>query len=250
MKLEINNLSFKYGKKEILKDISFNANSGEIISILGPNGVGKTTLLKCISSILKPDTGSIFLDGNDILSMNSRKRACLLSYVPQAASTSRTTVFDTVLLGRRPHMKAMVSPEDISITSQVIEEMGLSDLAIRYIDQISGGELQKVHIARAITQQASVVVLDEPSNNLDLANQHLIMRILRETVSSKNISVIMTIHDINLALQYSDRFLYIEDGKSVTINNVESITSDLIKDIYGVMAEVITHKGRLLVIPK
>lgn len=249
MKLEVDSVSFSYGKHTVLRDVSFSASGGEVVSILGSNGVGKTTLLKCISCLLKPDNGSVRLDGSDIISMNSRKRARLLSYVPQAAANSGATVFDAVLLGRRPHLKSVVSDEDIKITSNVIEEMGLSGMAVRYLDQLSGGELQKVQLARAMAQQASVLILDEPSNNLDIANQHLIMNMVRETALSRNVCVLMTIHEINLALQYSDRFLFINEGKSVTADSVESITPEVIKTIYGIEADILRHKGKLFVAP-
>ncbi len=249
MRLKIEGFCFSYGKNPILKDVSFDAVSGEVVSILGSNGAGKTTLLKCIAGILKPYGGSALLDKADLLGMNSRRRARLLSYVPQAASTSRTTVFDSVLLGRRPHLKAAVSDEDMAITGQVIEAMGLSNFAVRYIDQLSGGELQKVQIARAMAQQAPVLILDEPSNNLDIANQHRIMKMIRETALSQNVCVLMTIHDINLALQYSDRFLFIEDDKTVTVHTAQSITPDDIKNIYGIDSDIIQHNGRSFVVP-
>lgn len=168
MMLEISNLKFSYKNKEIFNQIDFNLESNEILSILGPNGVGKTTLLKCINRILRPQGGSILVENQDIMNIKRIEIAKKLGYVPQRNETVRITVFDAILLGRKPHIKWDVSNKDISLVNSAMKKLNMEDLSLRYLDELSGGELQKVGIARAIVQEPKILLLDEPTSSLNL----------------------------------------------------------------------------------
>ena len=249
MKLSVRDLDFSYGGRKVLDGISFDVEDNGIVSILGPNGVGKTTLLRCLCNLHRPQSGRIEVDGTDVLTLSGRDLAKHIGYVPQSSKPVRTTVFDTALIGRRPYMEWGVTKRDLEITADVLEALGLSDLSMRYADEISGGEYQKVQIARAMVQEPEILILDEPTNNLDIANQHVTMHAILNAVSSRGMCTIMTMHDINLAVHYSDRFLFIKDGRVWAYGGPEIITEELVHDVYGIDSDVITHKGMPFVIP-
>jgi iron complex transport system ATP-binding protein len=247
--LQAEGLDFSYGTRSVLEDISFRAEENNIISILGPNGVGKTTLLKCMCNIHRPQRGSISLDGKDILKLSTREMAKCIGYVPQSAPPSRMTVFDSVLIGRRPYIDLNATREDLQKTSEAIAALGLSDISLKYVNEISGGEYQKVHLARALVQEPQVLILDEPTNNLDISNAHLTMHMIFETVRQHGVSTIMTMHDINLAVHFSDRFLFMKNGRIKAYGDRGIITKELIEDVYGIKVDVMMHNGIPFVIP-
>ena len=248
--LEIKDLVFGYGERKVLDGFSFKAAGNKVISILGPNGVGKTTLLKCICGFIKPQSGSVEVDGKNIRDMSSRELARHIGYVPQKCPVPHTTVFDAVLIGRRPYIEWGAASRDIQITWEAIDVLGLTDLALRYADELSGGEFQKVQISRAMVQEPSVLILDEPTNNLDIANQHMTMHMVMDAVNSRGICTIMTMHDINLAVHYSDMLLFVKNGKIAGYGSSEIITEELIRDVYGMDVDIIDHLGTPFVIPK
>ncbi len=247
--LEVEGVRFSYGMREVLKGIDLSVERNEVVSILGPNGVGKTTLLRCICSMLVPSQGSVKVDGRELSGLSGRELAKLVGYVPQKADVSRTTVFDSILIGRRPHMGMTYSDRDMDITWDVLCSLGLKDKALDYVDEISGGEFQKVQIGRAIVQQPQLLVLDEPSNNLDISNQHITMRMIEREVRKRGLCTVMTMHDINLAAYYSDKFVFVKDGTIRAFGGQEIITPETIFDVYGIEADVITHVGHAVVIP-
>ena len=249
MKLSVKDLSFSYGGRKVLDRISFDVEDNSIVSILGPNGVGKTTLLRCLCNLHRPQEGSILVDGKDVLTLSGRELAKHIGYVPQSTKPVRTTVFDTALIGRRPYMEWGVTKRDMEITEGVLDALGLTGLSMRYANEISGGEYQKVQIARAMVQEPEILILDEPTNNLDIANQHVTMHAILNAVSSRGMCTIMTMHDINLAVHYSDRFLFIKDGRVWAYGGPEIITEELVRDVYGIDSDVIIHKGMPFVIP-
>ena len=249
MKLSVKDLSFSYGGRKVLDRISFDVEDNSIVSILGPNGVGKTTLLRCLCNLHRPQEGSILVDGTDVLTLSGRELAKHIGYVPQSTKPVRTTVFDTALIGRRPYMEGGVTKRDMEITEGVLDALGLTGLSMRYANEISGGEYQKVQIARAMVQEPEILILDEPTNNLDIANQHVTMHAILNAVSSRGMCTIMTMHDINLAVHYSDRFLFIKDGRVWAYGGPEIITEELVHDVYGIDSDVIIHKGMPFVIP-
>jgi iron complex transport system ATP-binding protein len=250
MTLKIRDIEYSYKKGTcILKGLHMDVGMHEVLSILGPNGVGKSTLLKCINGLLKTKKGTVFVDGEDIHQLKRTEVAKRLGYVPQRADVSQITVFDSVLLGRKPHITWDVSKRDLQITKDAISRFGLDALSLKYINEISGGELQKVQIARALVQEPKVLLLDEPTSSLDLCNQHRIMTTLVDVVKHSDLTAIMTMHDLNLAIRYSDKFIMLKDGKIFASGDHSVITPKNIETVYGLPVDVETYRGRLVIVP-
>lgn len=240
MGLKVNNLNFSYADKDILKDISLEVKPGEILGLLGPNGVGKTTLLKCINKILIPSSGEIFINGKRIDHLSEKNLAHHLSYVPQSThSNFPVTVIDMIMIGRLPFMNFKVGRKDKDVVFNLLEEMGLSDMAFNPINRLSGGERQRVFIARAIAQEPKVILLDEPTSNLDMKHQVEILKLLKRTVINNKISAVMTIHDLNLAGMFCDKVVMLKDQHIYAYGFCrEVITKSNIKAVYGVETEI------------
>ncbi|NYT06163.1 MAG: ABC transporter ATP-binding protein [Methanomicrobiales archaeon] len=249
MILDVNGVRFTYRSAEVLRDVEFSLHPREVLSILGPNGVGKTTLLKCMNAILRPGAGSVLVAGDDILTLSQMEIARRIGYVAQRTETGRLTAFDMILLGRRPHIGWNITDHDLKVVDAAIRRFGLEDLSLRYIDEMSGGELQKVCIARAIVQEPRVLLFDEPTSSLDLKNQLDILRTIRDVVGSHDVSAIMTLHDLNQALRYSDRFIFLRNGTIYAAGGPEVITPDVIGDVYGVPVTVEAWNGHRIIIP-
>ena len=249
MILSVDGVEFAYRSRKVLNNIKFEVKRGEVVSILGVNGAGKSTLLKCINKILKPKRGTILIDNFDIRQLDNLELAKKVGYVPQRAEGNYMTVFDAVLLGRKPHIKWEVSDRDIEITHKVLKLLNLEDYALRYTNELSGGELQKVIIARALVQEPQILLLDEPTNNLDLKNQLEVMKIIREVSKSQNIASIVVMHDLNLALRYSDKFIMLKDGVIYAEGGKEIINPENIRAVYGVDAYIENVKGIPVVVP-
>lgn len=249
MILQVKGLDFRYKKRYVLKDINFHVFENELVAILGPNGVGKTTMLRCINSILKPENGSIILGEREISSMTPGDIARLISYVPQRNEQNRLTAFDSILLGRKPHIGWKIMEDDLKKVDAVIQNLGLRDLAVRYIDEMSGGELQKVSIARALVQEPKLLLLDEPTSSLDLKNQLEILKFIRHVVKGHNMTALMTMHNINTALRYADRCIFLKDSNIFESVKVKDISPETIKEVYGVNVTVEFHKGNPFIIP-
>lgn len=250
MVLSVNKVEFSYGSVPVLCDVNFEVKRGDFISILGVNGSGKSTLMKCINRILRFKEGMIFVEDRDLKQMKSIEIAQKIGYVPQTSENGFVTVFDAVLLGRKPYIKWDVSQTDIELTEEILKIMGLEEYSLRYINELSGGELQKVVIARALVQEPQILLLDEPTSDLDLKNQLEVMKILKEVSSTKNIASVVVMHDINLALRYSDKFIILKDGQVFTSGGKEVITPEIIKKTYGVDVHVTNFEGIPVVIPK
>ena len=184
--LRINGLDFTYKNITALKDVGIDLNKEEVLSIVGPNGAGKTTLLKCILGIVKPDRGTILIDGRDVSRMKRLNLAKRIGYVPQASpSRFPISVFDTVLMGRRPYIAWKPSKKDMEIVADILRSMDLEEVALRDFDQLSGGQKQKVLLARAFAQDTDYLLLDEPTSNLDLKHQMEVMEMISGMVKKK-----------------------------------------------------------------
>ncbi|PKK94434.1 MAG: iron ABC transporter ATP-binding protein [Tenericutes bacterium HGW-Tenericutes-5] len=240
MLLEINNLSFSYGSQKILDLINFEVSKGERLIILGNNGVGKSTLIKCINQIIKPEIGSISLDKKVLNSYKQNAIAKKIACVPQSIALFDQTVFDAVLLGRKPYIKYQATKEDFIKTQKTIDELSLSHLALKNTNKLSGGERQKVAIATAINQDTEIILLDEPTANLDIKNQLEVCDFIKQISINKQKTLIITMHDINLALKLGTKFLVLKDSKIFTIGDESIITKELIKEVFNISSETIS----------
>ncbi|MCL2862754.1 MAG: ABC transporter ATP-binding protein [Methanimicrococcus sp.] len=249
MILQVNGVHFRYKSRKVLNDINFSVNKGEILAIMGPNGVGKSTLLKCMDMILKPSVGAVLVDSADISKMPKQEIAKNIGYVAQRGDVSRMTVFDAVLLGRKPHIGLTVSENDYKIVDAALKRFGLEDMQLRSIDELSGGELQKVCICRAIAQEPGVLLLDEPTSSLDLHNQLEILNIIKNVTAGHNTATVLTMHDMNLALRFADKFVFMKDGEIRDACNAQGVTPEIIENIYGVKVHLEYFKGMPYVIP-
>jgi iron complex transport system ATP-binding protein len=249
MFFEVSGIKFSYRNKRVLDGVSFKINADDVVSILGPNGVGKTTLIKCIGKVITPHAGSVLIEGSDLHQMSKKNIAKNMGYVAQRSETSRTTVFDSVLLGRKPHFEWDATERDIRLAGRVLHMLGLDGLSLKFVDEISGGEYQLVQIARVLVQQPKVILLDEPTSSLDLSNQHMIMHLIRNIVKKNHMAAIMVIHDLNLAIRHSDKFVLMKDGVVHSAGGHEVITPQNIKQVYNVDAFVENVRGIPVVIP-
>ncbi|KYH32976.1 ABC transporter ATP-binding protein [Neomoorella mulderi] len=238
MILSVDGVEFSYSSRTVLRDIKFEVNRGEFFAILGNNGAGKSTLLKCLNRILKPETGTILIEKEDLFALSPREVARRLGYVAQRYESARFTVFDAVLLGRKPHIKWGTTARDLEIVRNVLSILGLEEFSLRYLDELSGGELQKVVIARALAQEPRVLLLDEPTSNLDLKNQFEVLTIVKKAARERNIAVVVVMHDLNLALRFADKFLLLKNRTVFACGGMEIMTPENIAGVYGVRVAV------------
>jgi len=249
MMLTVNELKFMYRNRNVLREIGFSIERGQVVAVLGPNGVGKTTLLKCLNRILKAKQGTVFLEEENLLDLSTMDIVRRVGYVPQRVETGRLTAFDAVLLGRRPHIGWDITSRDLVIVDAVFKKIGMESLRLAYLDEMSGGELQKVAIARALVQEPKVLLLDEPTSNLDLKNQVEILTTIREIVRDHKIAAIMTMHDLNQALRFADTFIFIKNGTVYIHGNQDVVTPTVIEDVYGLPVMIGELGGVRCVIP-
>lgn len=249
MILSVNDISFRYNSHTVLQDVTFELPSGQILGVLGVNGAGKSTLLKCINKVLRPHRGSVLLDGTDLLRLGGDAVARRIGYVPQRYSEDQVTVFDAVLLGRKPHIKWAAADRDMHVVERLLKLMGLEKWALRPLSTLSGGEAQKVIIARALAQEPKVLLLDEPTSSLDLRNQLEVMNLVSTVVRTEGVSAVMAIHDLNLALRFVDLFLILKDGSIHATGLKDALTPEVIEEVYGVHSILRTVEGYPVIIP-
>lgn len=241
MDVTITDLHKSIGKQEVLKGIHLHAYPGEVVGIIGPNGSGKSTVLKNIYRVLTPDAGLITLFGEDVWKAAQRKLAQNLAVVGQESTvTFDFQVHEIVMMGRSPHKKLLEADtkEDERIVDEALEKVGMTELKVRGFSTLSGGEKQRVMIARALAQEAKVLILDEPTNHLDIHHQIQMMELIQEL----NITVIAALHDLNLAAAYCDRLYVIHEGEiSASGTPGDVLTKELLREIFRVNTEVIIH---------
>ena len=247
--MEIRNLSFHYkGCPEVLTDISFDIAPGKFLAILGNNGVGKSTLLKCVNHILKPDSGAVLLDGEDLLTMQGREVAKKVAFVSQSVPDTQMTVHDVVMLGRRPYMNWGFTERDHEIVHDAMHRLDVEDMRGRFLNQLSGGEKQKVMLARALAQQPKVLLLDEPTSALDIQNQYQVLKMVQDICHSDHMIAVVVIHDLNLALRFCDQFLLLRDGQVYRHGDRSILDRTALKEVYGVDAKMVEIEGRHMVL--
>jgi iron complex transport system ATP-binding protein len=251
VKITIKELSFSYSSRRILDELNLVVGDSEVLSLVGPNGSGKTTLIKCIDRILKPK-GAILLDGGrDLQSLSRQEVAKYIGYVPQSTtSVLTTTVFDTILMGRKPHMGWRVAGEDIDKVVDIMKLLHVEEFALKDFSELSGGQKQRVLIARALAQEPEILLLDEPTSNLDVKHQLEVLETVRCLVKKTKISAVMAIHDLNLAARYSDSLVMLKEGKVHAIGDpISLLTQENIRAIFGVDAVVMKDLDRPYVVP-
>ena len=242
MDLKVDDVSFSYPKRDVLKEVSFDVRPGEIIGILGQNGCGKTTLLKCINSSLKTTGGVVTIDGRDVDSLTRKEIARAMGFVMQTTNTTFPfTVFETVLMGRYSRSDALSSnsEEDLKIVYDAMKETGILPFTDRDIDELSGGERRRVMIARALVQEPEVLLLDEPTLHLDINHQFDLMDLITRHSRDKNLMIVIVTHDIMLAARYCDRILAVQNGIIVSQGTPkEVITEDNMRKFFSIETEI------------
>ena len=252
MEIRLENLGFSYGDKVIFKGVNLTLDRPELVCILGPNGVGKSTLMFCMNKLLKPTEGAVYLDGRDLGGMSLKEMAKVTSFVPHSEdATFSMTVMDTVLMGRLPHSGSGMSEKDMRIAAENIRLLGMEEFMMRGFDELSAGQHQRVMIARGLTQEPKALFLDEPTANLDVRYQMLVMRLLRDIARLKNITVVAICHDLNVTSMYADRILMLYDrGVYADGTASEVLTRENIRTIYNIDCEVSEKDGRPHIILK
>lgn len=247
--LNVQSLSFHYRNgPQVLNGVDFTVEDGQFMAILGNNGAGKSTMLKCFNKILVPDSGRVLMDGEDVLKLPGREIAKRMAFVAQSVPGTQMTVHDIVMLGRRPYMQWGFTEEDHRIVHTAMDALGVSHLRGRYLSNLSGGERQKVMLARALAQQPKILLLDEPTSALDIQNQYKVLNIVQDICREQKITAIIVIHDLNLALRFCSRFLLLRDGGVYRCGGREIIDRQALKDVYSVDAEVTEVNGHSMVL--
>lgn len=239
--LEVRDLHCGYGKTEIVHGVSFDVRDGEFCCIIGANGCGKTTLLKNLLGLIKPFSGTVHMDGEDVLAMGEKQMARLFAYIPQAHTPPFPfAVRDVVLMGRTPYLNqlAVISPEDRMIAYQALKTLGIEDLAEEIYTELSGGQRQLVLIARALTQQPKLLIMDEPTASLDFGNQQLVLSRMK-ALASEGMAVIMVTHDPAHALYCASQVVVMDAGEIIHEGTpADSITTEILQRIYHTGVQV------------
>ncbi|MGL4762015.1 MAG: ABC transporter ATP-binding protein [Sarcina sp.] len=239
MKLVIENIKFKYDKEEILKGISINSEGNEFLTVIGPNGSGKTTFIKCINKILKSNSGLIKVLGRDISKLSQDEIAKMIAYVPQMTNDFfQGNVIDLLVMARVSNISWSVQDEDINKSLDALEKMGILELADRNFSDLSGGQKQKVLIAKALVQDSPIYLLDEPTSFLDIKSQIETMKIAK-ALAKNNKLVIMVVHDLNMAMRYSDKIVLMKSGKVIDFDIPSKVlTEKNINHVYEIEVNI------------
>jgi iron complex transport system ATP-binding protein len=245
IKIEVQNVSLGYFHKEVLKDVTFQVMPGEMVGLIGPNGCGKSTIIRALTRIISPYRGRILLDGKDIVSIPRQELSRMLGVVPQMPLLpSAFTGFEIVLMGRNPHLGLFQyeGPKELGIAWQAMEKTMTHHLARRRVGELSGGEIQCLLIARVLAQETKAILLDEPTANLDIGRQVEILNLIKNLCLEKNLAVLAALHDLNLASQYCNRLVLINNRRVHAQGTPsEVITAENIKEVYGADSCVYAH---------
>lgn len=251
--VSVEDLSFSYGNTFKLNSISLNVEAGTVLTLLGPNGCGKTTLLKCINALLRPESGKVIIGGKNAHELKRWELARLVGYVPQAhVPPFPFSTLDLVLMGRTAHLDFFQQPSklDRQIAERALSMVGLSHLSHRPYDQLSGGERQLALIARAIAQEPRLLLLDEPTAHLDFKNQFLVLGMVRRIARENGIGVVMSLHDPNQAIMFSDSVALMKNGSLFAVGPPHSvITRERIEAVYEIGVRVVNHTDGSFIMP-
>jgi iron complex transport system ATP-binding protein len=243
------NIEFTYNKVPAIKDVSINVKKGEIVALVGPNGSGKSTLIKCLNRILKIQHGTIIIDNKDINSYNQTELANKIAYVPQSESyKGEIKVFDMILLGRKPYFKLGPSENDLGIVTEIIKYLHLENIAMTGYNKLSGGQQQTVLIARALAQKPEILLLDEPTSNLDIRCQIKVLELL-ENLAKTGISIVVAVHDINIAIRFAEKIVMMKQGKVFATSQSLNITEDMLSDLFSTEIRLIKEHNYVFAYP-
>jgi cobalamin transport system ATP-binding protein len=245
MMLTVENLSVSYGPRRVLHDVSLEVTAGQVLALIGPNGAGKSTLVRAASGVIPVEKGSLRADGQDLLALSPMRRARHLAVVPQAVTLPPAfTAWETVLLGRTPYLNFLgqVSARDEEIARSALERVDALNLAERRVGELSGGEQQRVLLARALAQSTPILLMDEPTSHLDLQHQVALMEMASSLAHSDGLSVLVALHDLNLAARYADRLALLVSGRIAAQGSASHVlTPQAIALAYGLQVEVLPH---------
>ncbi len=250
MSLSASNLSFSYHRSTVLDNVSCSFSPQRLHALLGVNGAGKSTLIRLLGRQQKPASGEIFLNNNNLAELSMQEVARRIAYLPQRHAMSSLTVADYLLLGRSPHISWKIKDADREIVLETLEKLQIDGLALRSLFELSGGELQKAALARALVQEPEVILLDEPTSNLDPKNQHEVMRLIAREVQQRGLTAIIAMHDLNLALRYATGFTLLKDRKILASGGREVITSENLCQLYGIDFSMQSFGSYTIVFPE
>ncbi|NOY99072.1 MAG: heme ABC transporter ATP-binding protein [Chloroflexi bacterium] len=243
--LKLHNLSVSYGARRVLHEVSLDVQAGEVVALIGPNGAGKSTLMRAVSGVIPAEGGRIRTNGDDLPALSPMQRARYLAVVPQSAALPPAfTVWETVLLGRTPYLNFLgqVSPADRETVRRALERVDALELAERRVGELSGGEQQRVLLARALAQSTPILLLDEPTAHLDLQYQASLLSLVRELAHTDNLAVLAALHDLNLAARYADRVVLLVEGRVIASGSPQQVLRpDLISQAYDWPVQVVRH---------
>ncbi len=250
--LSVEHVTFRYSRQgpDVLRGVNLELKPGEIGILLGRNGSGKTTLFQNILGILNPRSGSIRFEGEDLRKLSRAQRARRIAYVPQDIRFGALSVFDSVLMGRVAYFGMKAGREDYLAVERILRDMGLEAFAQRNVEELSGGERQKIAVARAMAQEPKLMVFDEPTGNLDIANEQQIITEAKRLAREKNIAILSSLHDLNRAMEFGDRFFFLKDGVVKYTGGKECFREDVLRDIFDINVKIAQVDGQPVILQK
>ena len=250
--LSVENVTFRYRRQgpDVLRGVNLELKPGEIGILLGRNGSGKTTLFQNILGILNPRSGTIRFGGEDLRSLSRATRGRRIAYVPKDIRFGALSVFDSVLMGRVAYFGMKAGQADYLAVEKILRDMGLEDFAQRNVEELSGGERQKIAVARAMAQEPKLMVFDEPTGNLDIANEQQIIREAKRLAREKHIAILSSLHDLNRAMEFGDRFFFLKDGVVKYTGGRECFREDVLRDIFDIDVKIAQVDGQPVILQK